>query len=237
MNSVPCYIDNNPSGIDMWESGSSNKVNSLRLAAVWMTGVALYAGDFLFKRIPLPREPISVEIVVDRWIPFVPETAWLYLIGWLVFLFGIAGWVIWENRDDWITVRKLLFAAIIMQVGAWLLQFAVPTYFPRPELPGTGGAYWLINRIYETDPPTHVLPSLHIASIAVVTWFFALNGDFRRRVVRWILIAIVSVSVVTTKQHGIIDVPAGIAWAYAACHAGYYLSVKWDRIWGLAPSA
>jgi membrane-associated phospholipid phosphatase len=210
----------------------------LRLLSVWATGVFLYAGDFLVKRIELPGEPLNIEIWLDHYIPFDPRWAWMYMGGWLVFLFGMAGLYIYENRHEWKNVRMLLFAGIFMQVSAWIVHYLWPTTMPRPEVvPGQWDAAttWLINHIYTTDPPTHVLPSLHLASIAVVTWFWARGGSARRMAARWVMVGLIAASVVLTKQHGIVDVFAGIAWAYMACWVGVYLGREWDRLVRLAP--
>ncbi|MCS7081986.1 MAG: phosphatase PAP2 family protein [Bacteroidetes bacterium] len=199
---------------------------------VWITGILLYAGDFLIKRLPNPRTPLNVETWLDRLIPFVPLWAWVYLVLWLLYLFGAAGWYLYEHRQDWIQVRRLLFAALFMQFGAWVIHYFFPTYMPRPVLAElqTDPHLWLIERIYSTDPPTHALPSLHVASVTVVSWFFTLRGGWGRRLVSGVAVGLIALSTLYTKQHGVLDVIAGLAWGYLACWVGYYTGLAWNRL-------
>lgn len=204
----------------------------LRPWVVWITGLLLYAGDFLIKRLPNPRPPASVEIWLDRFIPFIPAWGWVYLLLWLVYLFGAAGWYIYEHRSDWIQIRRLWFAALFMQFGAWTIHYFFPTYMPRPPIPEqtSDPHLWLIHRIYSTDPPTHALPSLHVASVTVASWFFTLRGGLARRLLAWSMVSVIALSTLFTKQHGVLDVFAGLAWGYLACWVGYYTGLAWNRL-------
>jgi membrane-associated phospholipid phosphatase len=208
-----------------------------RCFSVWVAGVLLYGADFLIKVFPPWREPWNVEIGLDHHIPFLPLWAYVYLPAWLVFILGAGGWYIWENRRHWDRVRALLFAAVIMQVGGWFFHTVFPTYMPRPELgPDAGGpAYWLILKIYATDPPTHVLPSLHVASVLVAAMFFAARRERGRVIIGAVFVLLISLSVVLTKQHGVIDIAAGLAWGYVAVRAGDRAS-GWLEPSGLTPT-
>jgi hypothetical protein len=192
-----------------------------RPLAVGVAGMGLYAGDFLVKLVPLRREPIDVSVPLDTLVPFLPAWAGVYLYAWLLFIFTAAGWYLWEHRTDWTRVRALLFAAVGMQVAAWVVHYAIPTTMPRPELAPefieSGSLIW---KIYATDPPTHVLPSLHMASLTVALWFFCRGGGAGRHAFAAFALVLISLSVMFTKQHGVIDVGAGIVWGWAFCLAG-----------------
>jgi membrane-associated phospholipid phosphatase len=194
------------------------------LAVVWMTGASLYAGDFLIKRIPLWRDPLDVWVPFDDIFPFLPAWAFIYIYAWLGLIFGLAGWYVWENRSDWEKVRALLIAAVVMQVSGWLVHYLIPTTFPRPELAAELVGNSLIWQIYSTDPPTHVLPSLHMASVTVGAWFFCRYGSRWRHLVGVGAIVLISLSVMYTKQHGVVDVVAGVLWGWAAVAVGIRVS-------------
>lgn len=213
---APCY----PAA----RMNSESPLLKYRPLAVWLSGAALYAGDFLVKRVPPWREPVDISIGLDLHIPFYPGWAWVYLLAWLVFVFGTAGWYLFEHWDDWPQVRALLFAALFMQVGAWIVHTAIPTYMPRPSL--GDGSPWLITQIYSTDPPTHALPSLHVASVVVAAWFFCRSAPRLRVLASLVFLVLISLSVLFTKQHGVLDVVAGIGWGYGACLAGFHISQR-----------
>lgn len=200
--------------------------------AVWTLGIVLYSLDFAIKAVPLWASPLNVEIGWDHIVPFSAGWAWVYIYAWLLFLLGGGAMVAQENRQEWPRVRALLIALTVMQVGAWMVHAAIPTTMPRPDLaaelldPGL-----LIHRIYATDPPTHVLPSLHMASVFVMAWFFAGGRGALRIAVGTGAVVIIMLSVMYTKQHGFVDVITGIGWGYLACRTGCVLSraVDGDR--------
>lgn len=198
--------------------------------AVWAIGLLLYAGDFLVKRVPLWREPFNVWISVDDIVPFAPDWAYVYIWAWLAIIFGLAGVYVWQNRHDWGRVRALVLAAVIMQVSAWIVHYAIPTTFPRPSVPAelieAGHLIWTI---YSTDPPTHALPSLHMASIFVAAWFFCRDRAVWRTLLGVACVVLISLSVMYTKQHGFIDVFAGIGWGWMAAIVGVRVSAAIER--------
>jgi membrane-associated phospholipid phosphatase len=201
--------------------------NSLIL--VWLVGMALYAVDFVVKRIPLWREPFNVWVPIDDAFPLIPGWAWVYVVAWLALMFGLVGWYVWENRNEWAHVRAFLIAVLVMQFSGWAILYAVPTYFPRPELAPELIESSLIWRIYSTDPPTYKLPSLHMASILLAAWFFCRRPAVWRYVVGAGAVVLIGFSVMYTKQHGVIDLVTGLLLGWATCYVGWYGSRWVDR--------
>jgi len=156
------------------------------------------------------REPLLLApSVLDRAVPFVPWTVWLYLGQFpLTFL------ALWWAADD--ETRSRTYYAML---AATLVAFAVFVAFPTSAeragvgLPGaTGLAYRLL---YRVDVPTNCFPSLHVALAALAAAGLAAHGRGARAgaIAGAVLIA---ASTLTTKQHDLVDVVGGLVVAAGA---------------------
>ncbi len=159
------------------------------------------------------RPPIDPWITdVDRAIPYVPETVWLYLPGYALCLL-LAAWTL-----D--TTRKLRAAAISF---AATLALAAPVFvlFPvacaRPPASHISGLTGALLRFIETiDTTYNTFPSLHIAMATLAAWIVSQSHP-RMGWVCWTLAFGVWGSVLSLKQHWVIDVVGG--WALATAGA------------------
>ena len=83
---------------------------------------------------------------------------------------------------------------------------------PGPEITGSGLWNDLLRLLYTIDAPDNLFPSIH----CLVSWFCFVGIRGRKNISRWYKVfscgaaLAVCVSVLTTKQHGILDVFAGI---------------------------
>ncbi len=141
----------------------------------------------------------------DHAIPFVAWTVWPYLSIVLPFA---AAFLLCRQRAalDRLSLRLLLALGIALACYAWVpLRFA----FERP--PTTGLTGLLFDGLGAFDLPYNRAPSLHIA-VLVILWAqlgAALRGRPRMLLAGWFLA--IAGSVLTTWQHHLIDVPAGLA--------------------------
>ena len=102
--------------------------------------------------------------------------------------------------------RVLLVLTIsIARYAAVPLRFQ----FDRPETTGAIGA--LFQLLGATDLPYNRAPSLHIGVLVVLWVCFAPRLGGWRRLALHAWFAAVGVSVLTTYQHHVIDIPAGLA--------------------------
>jgi hypothetical protein len=141
----------------------------------------------------------------DHLIPFVPWTVLPYLS--IVGFFALSFFV---GRDR---------AALDRHIGALMLDLAISIacyaafplrfMFDRPEVDGLCGL--LFQLVGATDLPYNRAPSLHI-SVLVILWvrFAPLLAGWQRRALD-VWFALIGISVLTTWQHHMIDVPAGAA--------------------------
>ena len=141
----------------------------------------------------------------ERYIPFLPWTIvpYLSIIGLFVVSFFVGG-----GRAALRLHVGALFIDLALSIACYVL---VPLRFQydRPALDGVWG--WLFDLLGQSDLPYNRAPSLHI-SVLVLLWVRLMprvQGVWRLALGAW-LIAI-GVSTLTTWQHHLIDIPAGVA--------------------------
>ncbi|WP_063549014.1 phosphatase PAP2/dual specificity phosphatase family protein [Burkholderia territorii] len=139
-------------------------------------------------------------------IPFVP---WTIVPYWSIDLLYALSFFFWTKRDDLLDHVKRLLTVQLVSVAcfvAWPLRFG----FERPDAGGVAGA--LFTLLMGFDKPFNQAPSLHIGLLVVLWAVYAkhLRGTAARLVLHaWF--AAIGVSVLTTYQHHVIDVPTGAA--------------------------
>jgi membrane-associated phospholipid phosphatase len=178
------------------------------LAQGWMIAAALlsFIGYFGTSHIPgLAVHPVP-STWIDRAIPLLPATAYGYvslyplLLGNLVYL---------VPRPQ--ALLPLLRAFILANVlsGIWFVCYR--TTAERPPLPQEPGA-GLLGLLWSIDPPYNALPSLHtLYSVLIGVAHMRWRSPYRWMIAAWA--AVVIASTLTTKQHQLVDVIAGIIFA------------------------
>ena len=169
------------------------------------------------------RTHFSLELPIDRWIPLWTPSAVIYFLAYfqwfLAFLFIL--------RQEKQTVYRLLSSEWLPKLVAVVIFIVFPTQFiGRQSIEGTGIFDRFLALIWSCDdPPVNLFPSLH----CLESWFSFRAISQCRGVPKWFNIVhllfsiLVFASTVLTKQHFIIDVPAGIL----LCELGFLLTKKW----------
>ncbi|OJA85047.1 phosphatase PAP2/dual specificity phosphatase family protein [Burkholderia ubonensis] len=139
-------------------------------------------------------------------IPFVP---WTIVPYWSIDLLYALSFFFWTRRDDLLDHVKRLLTVQLISVAcfiAWPLRFG----FERPDAGGVAGA--LFTLLMGFDKPFNQAPSLHIGLLVVLWAVYAahLRGTLARAALH-LWFAAIGVSVLTTYQHHVIDVPTGAA--------------------------
>jgi hypothetical protein len=155
------------------------------------------------------REPLQLPLLItDHQIPFLMWTVWPYLLLLLLTLLLVMA-------ERGLFNRSLIAIAFGTMLNAawWIL---LPTKYPRPPVPAVEG---LTGEIYQwlcsVDSPANCFPSAHITLPAIA--FHAIATQHPR--LRWWLMtvfALLSVTIFTTKQHYVIDLPGGLMMAWLA---------------------
>lgn len=148
---------------------------------------------------------------VDARIPLVPWTLGIYF-G--CYLFWIVNYVIGCRRERSQAFR-FLSADLIAKLVCLICFVVFPTTNVRPVIEGTGLWENGMRFLYETDAADNLFPSIHCLTSTFC--YLAVRGN--ARVPRWyralsfLLTVSICISTLTTKQHVLIDVAAGVALA------------------------
>jgi membrane-associated phospholipid phosphatase len=147
---------------------------------------------------------------IDRMIPFVPLSVWIYLSG--VFFLPVAYCL---NRCV-VGLNKHLFSFTALIIGGGVIFEFCPTEYPRELFPLPAGTDWLTSLAWRTlrglDTSANCAPSLHVAISFLVAFGFL---DDRQKwfpaMFAWALL--LAASTLTTKQHYFLDVMMGVSYA------------------------
>ena len=193
----------------------------LRLPAIearqkWLAFAAGYAGFcvlyLLTGRVHLGEPALLPASAMDRRIPFVGWTVWIYHTQ-LFFLLASVGIM---RRAA--TITRALYAMAAASLISFAVFFVYPTTLPRAE-PAAGAltrrAFALL---YSLDGPTNCLPSLHVALACIAALGVSAERQWARRVA-WSWAALITISTLTTKQHYLVDVLAGLCVAVLCWNA------------------
>jgi len=162
---------------------------------------------FTHRQIPL--------LGIDRFVPFHPWWIWPYMSMYLLLplppIFSIRA----------AHLRRYSVGMAILFFASCIFFFLMPIAYPRPEMPVD--ADWLYTRIATIDQPINSLPSLH-AGLTAYAIFYARRAwaDFKPRtlliclIVGWVWAALIFYGTLATKQHYLVDLPAGMLVAWLA---------------------
>ena len=153
----------------------------------------------------VPPRPL-LPTTLDRAIPFLDWTIWIYCSYGIFLLLPFA-----VCRDDRRAARAL-YALMANSIVAGLIFVAWPTsgVTQQPTLEGVSGFLW--TALLAVDRPANYLPSLHVANACICGFVVGREPNAWRYVGPvWALLIVVST--LTTKQHFVVDLPAGAALA------------------------
>ena len=183
------------------------------LPLLFSTVVFVLAKQFVFWR---PHGDLSCAL--DLFVPFLPWTVVLYLGS---FLYWYLSFML-ALRQELDRAVRIYCAHVLTVLISFLFFVLMPTTLERPQVNGDGLWNWMLRLVYLIDTPENLFPSLH-CSTGWLCWV----GVRRRkdlplcyRCLALPLSLLVCVSTLTTRQHVLADVIAGIA----LCELDYALA-------------
>ena len=177
----------------------------LFLAASLITNMLVYHGTRLFMQ-GFVHYDMTTE--VDRNIPFLPWTITIYLGCYVFWIINYGLGCLQEEE----CAEHFLCADFFAKLICGLCFVFLPTTNIRPEISGTGLFDNAISWLYHTDAADNLFPSIH----CLTSWFCVIAVRRQQTISRCykilsVLFALaVCASTLTTKQHVIADVIAGI---------------------------
>jgi hypothetical protein len=163
-------------------------------------------------------QPRSLPLTaLDEAIPFWPGTVVPYFLL-------IGGMYLPALVPDQALFRRSLAALTVATVVNTLCFALMPTIYPRPPLPEDTGFpvswyCWLTT----IDTPANCFPSGHITAPAIGCWAVATQWP-RCRPWLWGGFALLALSVLTTKQHYVVDILGGAGTAWLGLRATRWLT-------------
>ncbi|WP_147206180.1 phosphatase PAP2 family protein [Segetibacter aerophilus] len=151
----------------------------------------------------LQRNTISF-IPGEQSIPFLPWTFIIYLSAFLQSLF------VMYHLPRPLLYKTLLSLSIAVMIG-FILFLIIPLQYPRELYVNNNPLVILFRKI---DRSGNCFPSLHIVITTVFSYTYCNYEKSKLKgFLMWLWCAMIIVSVLTTKQHYLIDVLGGIALA------------------------
>ncbi|MGN0432501.1 MAG: phosphatase PAP2 family protein [Lachnospiraceae bacterium] len=148
---------------------------------------------------------------LDDKIPLLPWTVVIYL-G--CYIFWVVNYVIGCRQDEK-TAFRFISADFAAKIVCLLCFVLFPTTNVRPAIEGTSVWDNIMRGLYWIDPADNLFPSIH----CLTSWFCFIAVRKNDKIPKWykIVSALIAVSIcistLTTRQHVLIDVIAGIALA------------------------
>lgn len=178
----------------------------MTLALAYAVFSVLYLGAAALPRaVPVTLSPSAL----DTAIPFLPWTVWAYLSQ-----FPFLGFVYWQACGTVAWARNL--RGMLAATGASVAIFVLyPTRIPRETIDADPATTLAFNLLYWTDPATNCLPSLHVSlALLGASGFWPERPRLAGACLAWA--ALITISTLTTRQHYVVDVLAGIVVAAVA---------------------
>ena len=185
----------------------------------------------------IPRKfYFQVILLADRVIPFVEQFVIPYYSWFFYVAFGLVIVYIYDrNEFDRLCTMLIIGMSLFLLVSTFL-----PTRQPLrlASMPRDNIFTKLIGKLWTTDTPTNVWPSIHVYNTTVIeiAFFSAARGPMKKkffRAVTFVWAVLIIMSTFFIKQHSLFDVLSALAIA-AICYGVVYLSDhvirfrKWD---------
>ncbi|MEK9157645.1 MAG: phosphatase PAP2 family protein [Patescibacteria group bacterium] len=168
---------------------------------ICLGGIAIFLALYGFvSHLPIDRHAISF-ILNEEKVPFLPWTLIVYLSVFLQ-----AG-IILRLTPHKLLPRTLFFGLCIAIIG-FIIFIIFPIEYPRNLYPTANKGITFLRKIYSSG---NCFPSLHVAMTLLLTGFYCLVQKSKKLRFLMCLWAIAIVfSVLTTKQHYLIDIFGGV---------------------------
>lgn len=172
-----------------------------------VSAAALYLPANHFHLIPPQLLPLSW---VDTFVPFMPHTVWVYLSESLFFT------AVYLTCKDTLNLNKYFYSFLVLQIVSVFIFWIFPTAYPRELFPLSDSldsvTYFVFTYLRQADTPANCCPSLHVSSVYLSSFLF-LDEQKSKFPFFFSWATAIAISTLTTKQHYLVDVAAGLSLA------------------------
>lgn len=170
------------------------------IAVIWFLSSYTFTNQF-----PIYEPQYLPMTQVDKSIPFLPWTAWIYST---VYFMPIALPMFIKNRYY---LNLAVIAFFVIATLEAVIFFTFPTTYPRHLYPLPDGIEGFpLNFLRKLDQPTNCFPSQHV-SFAFLTAFVIDKINWKKGAIATLWALAIAISTLTTKQHYIWDLVFGYA--------------------------
>jgi hypothetical protein len=177
-----------------------------RRAALWL----LFLGPFFYASYGLANylasQRASLPDIAMDWEKVFPFMEWTIIPYWSINLFYVATLFFNTSPEDVDRTAKRYLTCQLIAVACFIL-FPLRAIFDKPQTSGLTG--FMFDALGSFDKPFNQAPSLHIALLVIIWdhWRARFSG---RAVWLWhFWSALIGLSVLSTFQHHIMDIPTG----------------------------
>jgi len=176
--------------------------------------VILIVGDLLayygprYINLFLGRPHLDMSCLFDAKISLIPGFVFIYVLAF-PFWYLITYFYLRLGREQALRFSISNISAKMLCAALFIL---IPSALVRPELAGETPSVRLLGLIYSNDAPNNLFPSIH----CLESWFcFRCLWDEKKvpllvKGFAFVFAGLICASTVLTKQHVLLDIPAGI---------------------------
>ena len=192
---------------DSYPNAARSTTASPSAAALWLSNVSVFFGSVYWLTNQMTSMRADVGAVVFAWERAIPFIDWTIIPYGSLLAFFVASFFVCRSRAELNCHTARLVTVVLLSVACFVLWPQRFT-FERPAVEGALGV--LFQLLTAVDLPYNRTPSLHISVLVILWVLFAgrTHGWLRNAVYAWFVL--IGVSVLTTYQHHVIDVPAGL---------------------------
>lgn len=185
------------------------------LLALACNAVAYYGSRLL----TAGREHFDLSNRLDEQIPFVP---WTVIIYFGCYIFWVVNYII-GCRQDRERAFRFMSADLLAKLVCLICFLVFPTTNIRPVIEGNSIWDELMRTLYRIDAADNLFPSIHCLTSSFC--IIAVRGSEKvpkwYKAVSFLTTAAICISTLTTRQHVLIDVIAGVALS----------ELSWQFVW------
>lgn len=166
---------------------------------------------------------------IDRHVPFVPNTVWIYMSEYIFFP------MVYITARNIRNLNKYLYSFFVNQAVSVAIFWLWPTIYPRFQFPLPDNLDWITHYgftvLRHSDAPTNCCPSLHVSAVYLSSFIFR-DEQKEKFPLFFIWGTLIALSTLTTKQHYLIDIVTGLGMALT----WYWVFHRWFQYRPLGPS-
>ncbi len=181
------------------------RYSRIPLLMVLIINILVY---YFSRLININLEHHSLEIWIDRELPFLPEFIVIYVLAYVQW---IVGYIV-ISRESRKSCYKYMSAEIVAKLICCVFYIFYPTAIARPEITDGGIFNWMTSLIFAFDPANNLFPSVHcLASYLCFRGAIsAKKVGLSYKIVNLVFAILVFLSTVFVKQHFFVDIFGGI---------------------------